>query len=112
MASEEFAPTGKKITDISSRFARSKIYRNESGEEFFETYYFSSWSFSPGDNYHTVTAGEEGRLDLISFKYYNTCDLWWVIAEVNDINHPIKDVTAGLTLRIPAFDAIFKVRRL
>lgn len=49
---------------------------------------------------YIVKAGEEGRLDLISYKYYKTCDYWWVIAIANDIYFPF-DFTAGDVLIIP-----------
>ncbi len=35
---------------------------------------------------HIVTKNEIGRIDKISYKYYNTPELWWLLAEVNYID--------------------------
>ena len=35
---------------------------------------------------HVVTRQEIDRLDMISYKYYQTPELWWLIAEVNFID--------------------------
>jgi len=51
---------------------------------------------------HKVMQHEEGRLWLISEKYYNTYTMYWLIALVNGILNPAKDVVAGLDLTIPS----------
>jgi len=35
---------------------------------------------------HTVTSDEIGRIDTISYKYYKSPELWWLLAEVNYID--------------------------
>ena len=42
---------------------------------------------------------EVNRLDLISWKYYRTPELFWVIMAVNDITDPF-NVKEGAILRI------------
>lgn len=66
-------------------------------------------SFLKNDAYlmtiHKVTAPEVERLDIISYKYYKTPELWWLIAEVNNID--AFDMYEGQELIIPelrAFD--------
>jgi len=54
-----------------------------------------------GDIYYTIENRYQYRLDLISLKFYNTTKLTWVIFKENNIEHPIKDITAGTVLRIP-----------
>ncbi len=53
-------------------------------------------------NYDTiiVSDSESGRLDLISFRVYNTPVLWWRIARFNAIINP-ETVIAGTQLKIP-----------
>ena len=58
------------------------------------------------DQYHLVEAGEENRLDLISYKFYGTALLYWVIAEASGIDDPF-DVPAGITVRIPSKQALY-----
>jgi nucleoid-associated protein YgaU len=50
------------------------------------------------EKFHIVTKDDIHRLDLISWKYYSTPELWWVIAEVNNIN-PF-ELEEGQVLRI------------
>jgi hypothetical protein len=42
---------------------------------------------------------------LISYKAYNTIDLWWLICSVNNIQNPTQFPKAGTTLKIltPAY---------
>lgn len=53
-------------------------------------------------NYNTtvVLSNEEGRLDLLSLRIYNTPVNWWLIARYNSIINP-ESVVAGTVLRIP-----------
>jgi hypothetical protein len=48
----------------------------------------------------TVTASESGRLDLVSYRVYNTPVNWWIIARFNAIINP-ETAVAGTVLRIP-----------
>ena len=58
-----------------------------------------------GDVYHTVESGQEGKLDWISYIYYGTPYLWWLIARANKILNPLR-IEAGRRLRIPAFPVL------
>ena len=53
------------------------------------------------DTFYVIENSVQHRPDLISLKFYGTTKLWWVIATENNIQHPIKDLTAGTTIRIP-----------
>ena len=59
----------------------------------------------------TVTDAQVGRLDLISFHEYDTVDLWWIIAAVNDIIDPRTDMHAGQRLLIPDFSLVAALRQ-
>ena len=62
---------------------------------------------STDDLYHDLSAGEAGKLDIVSFYYYGTPDLWWVIAAANNILNPLR-VAAGQRLRIPSIDVVYR----
>jgi nucleoid-associated protein YgaU len=64
-------------------------------------------SESENDSYYTTTSGDEGKLDLISYKFYKTPYLWWVIAVANKVLNPLR-VPVGTRLRIPALDTVQK----
>jgi hypothetical protein len=54
---------------------------------------------------HPVTVDERGRPDLISYREYGTCDLWWVILTYNKIfNH--RDLTEGVVLSLPSYQSV------
>lgn len=53
------------------------------------------------DTFYVIDNATQYRPDLISLKFYGTTKLWWVIAKTNNIQHPIKDLKAGTTIRIP-----------
>lgn len=46
-----------------------------------------------------VVAGEE-MLDALAEQYYNNQELWWFLADVNDIHFAL-DVPQGTKLKIP-----------
>lgn len=48
----------------------------------------------------TVLANESGRLDLVSYRVYNTPVKWWLIARFNAIINP-ETAIAGTKLKIP-----------
>jgi hypothetical protein len=64
---------------------------------------------SDGDFIHFVQQKDIGRLDNLSFEYYGTPNLWWVIAHVNDIPNQLDDMFIGQRLLIPERDNLFSV---
>lgn len=56
------------------------------------------------DNYaYTTTkilANEDSRLDLVSYRVYNTPVHWWLIARFNSIINP-ETARAGMVVKIP-----------
>jgi len=56
---------------------------------------------SSADRTYVVPAHQENRLDLISNAFYGTPELWWVIADANNMSDPMTATPAGTQLRIP-----------
>lgn len=48
---------------------------------------------------HTVKPNEPWT--LISYKYYNTIKLWWIIAFANNVINPINSLQVGDIIKIP-----------
>jgi len=75
------------------------------------------YNFSPVDNivsdaqdeYFIIPKGMEHRLDLISIKFYGTAVYDWVIAQYNNIEDPIKEITAGKKILIPHHNKLNEV---
>ncbi len=55
------------------------------------------------ESVYTVTEGDLNRPDLISYRNYGVCDLWWAIFFHNDIIDPFS-IEVGDKLVIPSID--------
>jgi len=55
---------------------------------------------------YTVTRDNLKRIDWISYQMYGDSALWWVLALVNHIRNPLRDLVAGVTLTVPTMSAI------
>lgn len=90
-----------------SRYKNLDRYKDKStGNRFIESYREIDIPVSENDKYHQVKASDENRLDLIAYKYYNRFQLWWVIAEANNIQDPMW-ISSDTILRIPSLDTIY-----
>lgn len=65
--------------------------------------------FSKNDKFHIVEHNEVGRLDIISYRYYNTSKLWWAIATASNISDPFS-IKLGMRLRIPDKASLLKTK--
>jgi hypothetical protein len=53
------------------------------------------------DSYYTQYRVRAYRpLTALSYKFYNTTKLWWLIVLVNNINNPVKFIEPGTVLKI------------
>jgi hypothetical protein len=97
----------KKQLDITviNRYYLSKMYKQDL-EVFFETWDSRKVPDSSADRVHVIQVGEEGRWDLISYKYYQTVKLWWFICLANGIRNPLITIPAGSAIRIPDFESL------
>ena len=46
---------------------------------------------------------------IISFKFYQTIELWWLIAKVNNIANPTEDPIVGTTIKILTSDVVNQI---
>jgi nucleoid-associated protein YgaU len=99
-----------KYTKYSEVSRYKNLYRllNDKDEEYIESYDKITIPKNKTDTFHVVTKADENRLDLISFNYYNTPLLWWVIAEASDITDPF-NVPINTVLRIPNKQSLYGI---
>ena len=57
----------------------------------------------PDDRFHTVVSGD--RIDLLAYRYLGDVNLWWVIADYNDLFF-CHDLEIGSVLRIPEISTV------
>jgi hypothetical protein len=101
-STDELLPLAEdsETTHAYSRFNGQMVFM-EGGEKFWGTWIAPEVPYSPSDIYHTVTEADESRIDLIAYKYYQTPELWWVIAEANGLMFPCEELAEGTVLRVP-----------
>ncbi len=51
----------------------------------------------------------EDNWTIISFKFYQTIELWWLIAKVNNIADPTVDPIVGSTIKILKSDVVNQI---
>lgn len=83
-----------------------RIQDPETKNIYHETWFQKIIDKSNEDQYFTVSIAEQGRLDIIASKYYNTPRFWWVIALANNIIDPF-DVPVDTVLRIPSIVSLY-----
>lgn len=93
-------------TRRTSRYRGLKRMVNEDNMSYMESPEKIIIKESTKDIFYSVEKGYENRLDLISYKFYNTPFLWWAIATMNHIDNPMV-IEAGIVLRIPAISSIY-----
>jgi nucleoid-associated protein YgaU len=56
-----------------------------------------------GADTFVVTDTEVNRVDLIAWKFYGDCSLWWVICYANNIKNAFEELKVGTVLKIPQY---------
>ena len=69
--------------------------------DFLNAYYLDMFNQITVYTNFMITHSSEGRLDIISNKFYGIPDLWWIIGMYNGIINPIFEIKVGINLRIP-----------
>ena len=90
-----------------NRYKYAAVY-NLDQESFFETYDVPDIPINSKDSYHQIQAGQEGRWDLISHKYYKTVNYWWLICLANKISDPFEILPNGSIIRIPSLSYLIR----
>ena len=84
-------------------------YKNTQVTDFYLDQWESiSFETSENDEYVVVQSKYENRPDLLANDYYGTPRLWWVfsVANKDTIIDPIRDLVAGMEIRIPPADTV------
>ena len=69
--------------------------------------------------YDEYMVQENDWFDLISFRYYEVSNLWWVVAILNDVTNPFESLEEGTSLKIlknqylfMVYDSIYEIESL
>ncbi len=86
----------------SSRYAGSILY-TDGGGELLGARPAIDTSPRADDRFHTVVDGD--RLDVLAERYLGRVELWWVLADYNEIDWPL-ELQSGQLLRIPSIEKV------
>ena len=78
------------------------IQQTENGEYYYNMLYtvnFSNENLAPY-TYDVYTTNQGDTYTLISYKMYNTINLWWLVCSLNNINNPTSLPAPGTSLKI------------
>lgn len=87
-----------------SRHLNLTSFVDDNGKKAFESYIAYRFRNFPGNQYVDVQEGE--NLWILSFRFYGTVGLWWVLADFNNIHDPTEKLEAGRTIIVPPREAV------
>ncbi len=88
---------------ITSRLRLANIlkdHENETFMNFFRSYDIVDVVQNRDSFYHIHNAEESEWWDNISFKYYETPSLWWLICFMNDTVNPYEEIEEGQQIKV------------
>lgn len=66
----------------------------------------TSFTSDDTDSEYAVENRYEGRLDKIASDFFGNPRYWWIIAQINNILDPIKEITPGRIIKIPSLQRV------
>ena len=81
-----------------SRYEDTEQTKNKFGKRVYKTTMYPHIRKRDNDLY--ITSKDGDRLDVLSNKYYNSADLWWIIAQANHIGKGTLVIEPWLQIRI------------
>jgi hypothetical protein len=75
----------------------------------FRSYIINMSSLNDTSFYELYEVDNNDWFDNISYKFYNTPQLWWVICMVNNIINPFEELQPGQILRILKNSYIYNI---
>lgn len=59
--------------------------------------------------FEEYVTNEEDWFDLISYRFYGTPNLWWVVAVMNDVVNPFEYLDVGISIQVLKSDYLFLI---
>lgn len=74
-----------------------------------KTIIFNNVDFITPQNYYQYQLKQTDTWTGISFRYYKTYKLWWLICKFNDIKNPFLQIIPGKIIKIPSNEIVQSV---
>ena len=68
--------------------------------------YFKNINYMSPDDVKEYVILEDDSWTNISYKFYNTYKLWWLICKFNNISNPFNELIAGKIIKIPSQEIV------
>lgn len=75
-------------------------YNNEEMVNIFNTFSIGQGKLLNVSFFDEYIIENGDRWDLLSFKFYNTTQLWWVLAKYNTVKDPFTELVVGEQIKI------------
>lgn len=88
------------------------ILRNHDDDIFlnvFKSYIISNDILNKDELFEIYVAEAEDWWDNISYKYYKTASLWWLVAMVNGVNNPFEDMYEGRSIKVLKRNHLYQI---
>ena len=100
---KSFLELTNKRLPITSRLRLANILTDHEDEKFMN--FFKSFTIVGSVKesvtfYHTHNAEPSEWWDNISYKYYSTPDLWWLVCFMNETVNPYEDIDEGQQIKV------------
>ena len=68
--------------------------------------YFDNIDSMSSESVYNYIVLEDDSWTNISYKFYNTYKLWWLICKFNGITNPFNELTPGTVIKIPTKETV------
>lgn len=106
--SSDIVSVGEKFLKSYSRYSGIRKLKDSSGITLLDSYEPLNIPITEYDTYTVIDFDTENRLDILSNRVYGTWKLWWVLAQVNEIDDPFV-VERGRVMRIPDLNTLTRL---
>lgn len=74
-----------------------------------KTINFQNLDKVPTNYYKSYTVKEFDNWPNLSYKFYNTIKLWWILCKFNQVVDPFQDLIVGSVIKIPNKEFILEI---
>lgn len=84
--------------DVLRRYSSDRTYTNAAGDSIAGRHKPIA---KDAYTYTVIELDKPSTLDRLSLQFYGTPVMYWLIAEMNDMQDPLMDLDTGIKLKIP-----------
>lgn len=110
---KEFKTISSQSLPITSRLRLFNILQMTEDNTYFmnifRNYKIADYAKQNNIYFDLYSCEEEDWWDNISYKYYDTERLWWLVCEMNDVVNPFEEIEPGLQVKVLKEDHLYSI---